>query len=96
MHLDACVQPKVLSIGERGGALGDLCHRDRPHFARRFREVDLPGWAEPSAAFSLDGTCTRDPNMNLIIQYGLLGLGFIYIAKFGAPWHYRTCAHSRF
>ena len=23
---------------------------------------------------SLDGTCTRDPNMNLIIQYGLLGL----------------------
>ena len=22
----------------------------------------------------LDGTCTRDPNMNLIIQYGLLGL----------------------
>ena len=21
-----------------------------------------------------DGTCTRDPNMNLIIQYGLLGL----------------------
>ena len=23
---------------------------------------------------SLDGTCTRDPNMNLNIQYGLLGL----------------------
>ena len=23
---------------------------------------------------STDGTCTRDPNMNLIIQYGLLGL----------------------
>ena len=23
-----------------------------------------------------DGTCTRDPNMNLIIQYGLLGLVF--------------------
>ena len=23
---------------------------------------------------SVDGTCTRDPNMNLIIQYGLLGL----------------------
>ena len=22
----------------------------------------------------LDGTCTQDPNMNLIIQYGLLGL----------------------
>ena len=21
-----------------------------------------------------NGTCTRDPNMNLIIQYGLLGL----------------------
>ena len=24
--------------------------------------------------FFPDGTCTRDPNMNLIIQYGLLGL----------------------
>ena len=27
-----------------------------------------------AVAQNLDGTCTRDPNMNLIIQYGLLGL----------------------
>ena len=53
MHLDARVQPKVLSIGQRGGALSEICHRDRPHLARRFREVDLPGWAELSAAFRL-------------------------------------------
>ena len=26
------------------------------------------------AQTALDGTCTRDPNMNLIIEYGLLGL----------------------
>ena len=34
-----------------------------------------PTFAEMSTwAFAPDGTCTRDPNMNLIIQYGLLGL----------------------
>ena len=52
---------------------------------------------------TLDGTCMRDPNMNLIIQYGLLGLvlglglglGFILYCRIWRPWHYRTCAHSR-
>ena len=42
---------------------------------------------------SLDGTCTRDPNMNLIIQYGLLGLvlglglglGFILYCRIWRP-----------
>ena len=44
---------------------------------------------------SLDGTCMRDPNMNLIIQYGLLGLvlglglglglGFILYCKIWRP-----------
>ena len=41
----------------------------------------------------LDGTCTRDPNMNLIIQYGLLGLvlglglglGFILYCRIWRP-----------
>ena len=37
--------------------------------------------------------------MNLIIQYGLLGLvlglGFILYCRIRRPWHYRTCAHSR-
>ena len=41
--------------------------------------------------------------MNLIIQYGLLGLvlglglglGFILYCRIWRPWHYRTCAHSR-
>ena len=54
------------------------------------------------AQCSLDGTCMRDPNMNLIIQYGLLGLvlglglglGFILYCRIWRPWHYRTCAHS--
>ena len=40
--------------------------------------------------------------MNLIIQYGLLGLvlglglglGFILYCRNWRPWHYRTCAHS--
>ena len=40
--------------------------------------------------------------MNLIIQYGLLGLvlglglglGFILYCRIWRPWHYRTCAHS--
>ena len=52
---------------------------------------------------TLDGTCTRDPNMNLIIQYGLLGLvlglglglGFILYCRIWRPWNYRTCAHSQ-
>ena len=42
---------------------------------------------------TLDGTCTRDPNMNLIIQYGLLGLvlglglglGLVFILQNLAP-----------
>ena len=53
-----------------------------------------------------NGKCTRDPKMNLIIQYGLLGLvlgsglglglglGFILYCCIWRPWHYRTCAHS--
>ena len=40
-----------------------------------------------------NGTCTRDPNMNLIIQYGLLGLvlglglglGFILYCRIWRP-----------
>ena len=38
-----------------------------------------------------DGTCTRDPNMNLVIQYGLLGLvlglglGFISYSRIWRP-----------
>ena len=56
--------------------------------------------AREGAAMLLDGTCTRDPNMNLIIQYGLLGLvlrlglGFILYCRIWHPWHYCTCAHS--
>ena len=34
----------------------------------------LPRFHSGYARLSLDGTCTRDPTMNLIIQYGLLGL----------------------
>ena len=45
------------------------------------------------AFFNLDGTCTRDPNMNLIIQYGQLGLvlglglglGFILYCRIWRP-----------
>ena len=41
--------------------------------------------------------------MNLIIQYGLLGLvlglglglGCILYCNIWRPWHYRTCAHSQ-
>ena len=43
--------------------------------------------------------------MNLIIQYGLLGLvlglglglglGFTLYCRIWRPWHYRTCSHSQ-
>ena len=67
----------------------------------------LPALSAPAIRWdglaSHDGTCTRDPNMNLIIQYGLLGLvlglglglGFILYCRNWRPWHYRTCAHPQ-
>ena len=67
--------------------------RHRRTFCPRFTAVGR-GWmrlGSHAVESSHNGTCTRDPNMNLIIQYGLLGLvlglglGFILYCRIWRP-----------
>ena len=68
------------------------CVLGRAHHAV-FLALSFTLKCSPLSHICLDGTCTRDPNMNLIIQYGLLGLvlglglglGFILHCKIWRP-----------
>ena len=107
MYVSVCVCVCVCLFSSKGyctvGIVSSLLTQTR-HIVSLAYWLSSPfNWiSQRFRGFCLDGTCTRDPNMNLFIQYGLLGLvlvlglglGFILYCRIWRPWHYRTCAHS--